>query len=66
MTAEVGLAALWLAAALAALQVAMAALGLTRQRPEAIAAVRAVLHAARCARARQPGLAAFVAKLAQP
>lgn len=33
---------------------------------EAIAAVRAVLHAARCARVRQPGLAAFVAKLAQP
>lgn len=33
---------------------------------EAIATVRAVLHAARCARARQPGLAAFVAQLAQP
>ena len=30
---------------------------------EAVAAVRAVLHAARCARARQPGLAGFVAGL---
>ena len=42
MTAELGLAALWVAAALAALQLAMAVLGLTRSQPEPIAAVRGI------------------------
>ena len=42
MIAEIGLAALWFAAALAALQLAMAALGLARGRAEPIAAVRPV------------------------
>ncbi len=34
-----------------------------RELDAAVAAVRSVLHAARCARRRQPGLAAFVASL---
>ncbi|MEH3159275.1 MAG: heme lyase CcmF/NrfE family subunit [Sphingomonas taxi] len=42
MIAEAGLAALWLAAALAALQLAMAALGIARGRAEPVAAVRPV------------------------
>ena len=42
MIAEAGLAALWLAAALAALQLALAALGLARGQAEPIAAVRPV------------------------
>ncbi|WP_137898591.1 heme lyase CcmF/NrfE family subunit [Sphingomonas sp. 2SG] len=42
MIAETGLAALWLAAALAALQLAMAALGLTRGQPALVAAVRPI------------------------
>ena len=40
MTAEAGLAALWLAAALAALQIVTAAIGLARGRSDVIAAVR--------------------------
>lgn len=42
MIAEVGLAALWLAAALAALQLALGAIGLSRGGAETIAAVRPV------------------------
>lgn len=42
MIAEVGLAALWLAAALAALQLALGAIGLSRGGTETIAAVRPV------------------------
>ena len=42
MIAEVGLAALWLAAALAALQLALGAIGLSRGGIETIAAVRPV------------------------
>ncbi|GEM70368.1 heme lyase CcmF/NrfE family subunit [Sphingomonas aquatilis] len=42
MIAEVGLAALWLAAALAALQLALGAIGLSRGGAETIAAVRLV------------------------
>jgi cytochrome c-type biogenesis protein CcmF len=42
MTAEIGLAALWIAAALALLQLALAALAVARRRPEAIAAVRPI------------------------
>ncbi len=42
MTAETGLAALWLAAALAALQVMLAVLALRRDDPAAAAAIRAV------------------------
>ncbi len=36
---------------------------INRELAAAVAAVRSVLHAARCARSRQPGLAAFVASL---
>ncbi len=42
MIAEAGLAALWIAAALAALQFALAALGIARGDPEVMAAVRPV------------------------
>ena len=42
MIAEAGLAALWIAAALAALQLALAALGVARGDPEMMGAVRAV------------------------
>ena len=42
MMAEAGLAALWLAAALAALQLAMATLGLARAQPAPVAAVRPI------------------------
>ena len=42
MIAEAGLAALWFAAALAALQLAMAAIGLSRGEAETIAAVRPI------------------------
>jgi len=51
MIAELGLAALWLAAALAALQLALAALGLTQVREALIAGVRpvAVAQAVLCA-----------------
>lgn len=42
MTAEIGLAALWIAAALALLQLALSALAVARGRAEAIAAVRPI------------------------
>ncbi|MEH3123211.1 MAG: heme lyase CcmF/NrfE family subunit [Sphingomonas phyllosphaerae] len=42
MTAETGLAALWLAAALAALQVLLGVLALRRDMPQAVGAIRAV------------------------
>ncbi|WP_445192855.1 heme lyase CcmF/NrfE family subunit [Sphingomonas sp. Tas61C01] len=42
MTAEAGLAALWLAAALAALQLVAAAIGLARGREDVVAAVRPI------------------------
>jgi cytochrome c-type biogenesis protein CcmF len=42
MTAEAGLAALWLAAALAALQLVTAAIGLARKRADVVAAVRPI------------------------
>ena len=42
MTAEAGLAALWLAAALAALQLVTAAIGLARRRADVVAAVRPI------------------------
>jgi cytochrome c-type biogenesis protein CcmF len=42
MTAEAGLAALWLAAALAALQLITAAIGLARKRADVVAAVRPI------------------------
>ncbi|MGJ3628636.1 hypothetical protein AB5I41_20115 [Sphingomonas sp. MMS24-JH45] len=42
MTAETGLAALWLAAALAVLQIALAVLAIARGRDEAVGAARAV------------------------
>lgn len=63
MTAETGLAALWLAAALAALQLAMAALGLARRRAEAMAAVRpiAMMQGALAAIAMAALIALFLA-----
>ncbi len=63
MTAEVGLSALWLAAALAALQLAMAALGLARGRPEPTAAVRpiAIVQGALAALAMAALIALFLA-----
>ncbi len=63
MTAEVGLSALWLAAALAALQLAMAALGLARGQSEPTAAVRpiAIVQGALAALAMAALIALFLA-----
>ncbi|MCP3734476.1 heme lyase CcmF/NrfE family subunit [Sphingomonas sp. RP10(2022)] len=63
MTAEFGLAALWLAAALAALQLAMAALGLLRGQAAPIAAVRpiAIVQGALAALAMAALIALFLA-----
>ena len=63
MTAETGLAALWLAAALAALQLALAAIGLARGRAEALAAVRpiAIVQGALAAVAMAALIAVFLA-----
>ena len=63
MTAEFGLAALWLAAALAVLQCALATLGLARGRAEAFGAVRAaaVVQGALVAAAMAALIACFLA-----
>ena len=63
MIAEAGLAALWLAAALAALQLAMAALGLARAQPAPVAAVRpiAIVQGALAAIAMAALIALFLA-----